>query len=97
MSQLTLGASLTLREVIDLQRELIVAEAGSDELRLDGSGVQRVDTAGLQLLVALARRRKVAGQPLSWTGVSPALLQGSTRLGLAALLGLPGATSGEVA
>jgi phospholipid transport system transporter-binding protein len=96
MSQLILGASLTLREVMDLQRELIVADAGSEELRVEGSGVQRVDTAGLQLLVALAKRREAAGQPLRWSGVSPALLQGSTRLGIAALLDLPGAGPGDV-
>ena len=97
MSQVTLGASLTLREVMDLQRELLRAESDTDSLQVDGAAVERVDTAGLQLLVALARRRDAAGQTLRWTGVSPQLRHGCMRLGLESLLGLTDVPTGAPA
>lgn len=88
MSTVMLGGSLTLREATDLQQQLLATDAAGGELELDGSGVQRVDTAGLQLLVALARRRHAAGHRLRWSAVSAALLQASARLGLLDILGL---------
>jgi anti-anti-sigma regulatory factor len=86
---LKLDASCTLRESADLQFSLVAA--GGDPVVVDGSGVERVDTAGLQLLVALARRQRQAGRRLEWKAASPELRKCGERLGLVEALGLSAA------
>jgi phospholipid transport system transporter-binding protein len=88
---LTLEASCTLRESADLQFSLVAARG--DPLVVDGAAVQRIDTAGLQLLAALARRQQSAGRRLEWKAASDELRQCSARLGLDEALGL--AVAGE--
>jgi len=61
---------------------------GSD-CELDGSGVERIDTAGLQCLVAISKNLADQGLPLSWTGVSDTLSQNAKRLGVEQLINLP--------
>ncbi|MGC4029238.1 MAG: STAS domain-containing protein [Steroidobacteraceae bacterium] len=93
----TLGASVTLSEVAGLHQELLAATVGKGLVQIDGRGVQQVDTAGLQLLVAAARRRRRAADvPLRWIGVSQPLLEGFRRLGLDRLLGLQDAVPGKM-
>jgi anti-anti-sigma regulatory factor len=84
--QLKLDAGCTLRDCADLQFSLVAANG--DPVVVDGSAVERIDTAGLQLLVALARRQQDAGQGLAWRAASPELLKCSRRLGLIDALGL---------
>ena len=84
-----LRAQLTISEAPAVQRELVDACAGDGPLTLDGAAVERIDTAGLQLLVALAKSAGVAGRTLRWTACSPALAQAAQRLGLARALQLP--------
>jgi anti-anti-sigma regulatory factor len=86
---LTLDASCTLRETADLQFSLVAANG--NPLVVDAGAVQRIDTAGLQLLVAMARRQQAAGRRLEWKAVSPELRQCSSRLGLDGALGLSAA------
>ena len=40
---------------------------------LDGTAVERIDTAALQLLAAFVRDRRLAGAALQWRAVSPAV------------------------
>jgi phospholipid transport system transporter-binding protein len=84
---LKLDASCTLRETADLQFSLVVATG--DPVVVDGSAVERIDTAGLQLLVALARRQQQGGGRLEWKAASPELVKCGARLGLIEALGLP--------
>lgn len=84
---LKLEASCTLRESADLQFSLVAASG--EPLVVDGGGVERVDTAGLQLLVALVRRQRSVGGSLTWKAVSAELRKCSERLGLQQELGLP--------
>lgn len=86
---LKLDASCTLRESPDLQSSLLAAHG--DPVVVDGSAVQRIDTSGLQLLVALARRQQQAGRRLEWKAASAELRRCGERLGLIAALGLPAA------
>jgi len=85
---LRLDASCTLRETADLQFSLVAASG--DPVVVDGSAVERVDTAGLQLLVALVRRQQQAGRRIEWKAASPELLKCGERLGLIEALGLTG-------
>lgn len=86
---LKLDASCTLRDTADLQFSLVAASG--DPVVVDGSAVERVDTAGLQLLVALVRRQQQGGRRLEWKAVSPELMKCGERLGLIEALGLGGA------
>jgi anti-anti-sigma regulatory factor len=79
----------TLREAEALKLALDAAEDSSGDLVVDASAVDRVDTAGLQLLIAFAARLKLIERQLVWQGVSPALRAGARQLGLVEALGLP--------
>ena len=58
-------------------------------ITLDISGLQRIDTAGLQVLTAFVRERAVHGRAIEWRGTAAALTSGAQLLGLTAELGLP--------
>ena len=87
--KLQLQADCTLRQAAALQSSLRAFDAGPHGAVLDGSAVQRIDTAGLQLLVAFARREAGAGRALSWAAASAVLRDAGARLGLAGVLALP--------
>ncbi len=56
---------------------------------LDGTAVERIDTAALQVIVAFVRERTSRGLGVEWHGVTPALTSGARLLGLDTVLGLP--------
>jgi ABC-type transporter Mla MlaB component len=56
---------------------------------LDGSDVERVDSAGLRLLVAFIRERRAAGGSVGWRGASAVLHKAVSALGLTAAVNLP--------
>jgi len=60
-------------------------------LQLDGSTIERVHAASLQLLCALFRTREHAGLETQWIGASPILREAARLLGLSAMLGLSSA------
>jgi len=57
-------------------------------LLLDGSAIERVHTASLQLLCALFRTRQHAGLETRWVDASPILRESVRLLGLSSVLGL---------
>jgi anti-anti-sigma regulatory factor len=85
-----LPAALQIRTVEATGAELRAALARG-ALRLDGAAVSRVDTAGLQLLVAAIASARAAGVATEWQATSPALIDGARQLGVGALLSLPAA------
>ena len=56
---------------------------------LDITALQRIDTAGLQVLTAFIRERVGHGRTVEWRGTAPALTSAAQLLGLTALLRLP--------
>jgi len=56
---------------------------------LDISAVQRIDTAGLQVIAAFIRERESHGRQVQWRGHAPAIATAARLLGLGALLKLP--------
>ena len=58
-------------------------------ITLDITGLQRIDTAGLQVLTAFARERAAHGRAIEWRGTAPALTSAAQLLGLTSALGLP--------
>lgn len=92
---LRLETSCTLREASDLHFSMLGIRQDAGPFRIDGSAVERVDTAGLQLLVCFARARAAAGGTIEWTAVSPELARCVSRLGLGDILGLPSIAAGD--
>lgn len=73
-----------------LKEELLgVLKAGA--IVLDGTAVERTDTAALQLLVVFRRELDKCGGRLSWRGTSDALNEAAGVLGLTQILELPAA------
>ncbi len=95
-AHVTLEAGCTLHEAIELQFLLLTTKCASDTVIVDGALVERVDTAGLQLLVAFALDQARAGRSLRWSGASDLLVRSSRRLGLDTVLGLAGNTDIQV-
>lgn len=62
------------------------------EIVLDATGLERVDTAALQLLVLFRRELEQHGGTLSWLGANDVLAEAAGVLGLEQLLNLPAAT-----
>ncbi len=56
---------------------------------LDITSLQRIDTAGLQVITAFVRERAAHGRTVEWRGIAPILTTGAQLLGLTSLLGLP--------
>lgn len=53
--RLNICEALTIHHVHELAPELIAAACSGDSLKIDLSGVERIDSAGLQLLALLQR------------------------------------------
>jgi ABC-type transporter Mla MlaB component len=56
---------------------------------LDITTLQRIDTAGLQVITAFVRERAGHGRTVEWRGTAPALITAAQLLGLTSLLRLP--------
>ncbi len=83
-----LPADCRMAALAALKAELLDALAASASV-LDGSGVERTDTAALQLLVLFGSELATQGGTLSWRGTSDALNEAAGLLGLAKILNLP--------
>jgi phospholipid transport system transporter-binding protein len=81
-------ADFRIAEVTDMHRRL-GDTLDSGAIVLDGSAVERVDTAALQLLVVYQREVQKRGNPMQWAGVSAPLHDAASQLGLAQILALP--------
>ena len=92
---LKLEASCTLRDSIDMQFQLLAVDFGDSDVLVDGSAVERIDTAGLQMLLSFTRHQATRGKSVKWSAVSPELSRGSQLLGLDSLLGIPDTTCGS--
>jgi anti-anti-sigma regulatory factor len=88
-----LGASCTIHEAPALRAHLLEQAALPGPYLIDGSAVQFIDTAGLQLVVAFALDCLERSIHYAWTGRSAALEEAIRTLGVAALLESPGAAT----
>jgi len=91
--KVVLGASCTIHEAPALRSHLIDQAAHPGPYEIDGSGVQQIDTAGLQLVLAFALDCLEKGVHYVWTGRSAALDEAIRTLGVGALLESPGAAT----
>ena len=87
---LTLAAACTVAEADALKAELARRLAASEPVTVDVGALQRIDTAGLQLLAAFVRDRRTAGRTVRWRGQASALDAAAGLLGLNDMLELAG-------
>jgi ABC-type transporter Mla MlaB component len=86
---LLLTAECTIAQADALKAQLKRRLQESQSVTLDVSALQRIDTAGLQLLAAFVRDRRTAGRTVTWRGQASALTTGAGILGLRDMLELP--------
>lgn len=87
-----LPKELTIYTVGEFRTELLAGETGGEEVMvMDGAGVEVVDCAGLQLLIALSNSQRARGRGLRIAGASASLRDACRILGLGDLLEVAGA------
>lgn len=89
--KIVLGASCTIEDVAQLRTVLIDHLSANAPVIIDTSRLERIDTAGVQLLAAFAIDCLERGTAFAWRQ-RPAILEEAIRLlGLGALMESPGA------
>ena len=87
MGVVTLHSDLGIEHCAALKNTL-APHFAADGGEVDGSAVERVHAASLQVLVAWWRDREAAGLRTAWSGCSDTLRAAAGSLGLDAVLGL---------
>jgi anti-anti-sigma regulatory factor len=87
--RIVLGASCTIHDARALREQMLTQAAHPGPFELDGSAVQQIDTAGVQLVVAFALDCLERNVPYVWKGRSAALDDAIRILGVGALLESP--------
>ena len=77
------GEALTIAQAVEFHQKLKTAMDEGSTIELDASGVEKVDTAGLQLVVGLQRELDKVGGKLVWKQPSDVVKQAAVTLGLA--------------
>jgi anti-anti-sigma regulatory factor len=85
-----LPARLSIAHSQELQRTLVARLASGAVLLVDGSRVEEVDTAILQLLASAWRTGAQRGVERGWQGVSQALRDSARLIGIAEMLQFDG-------
>jgi ABC-type transporter Mla MlaB component len=88
------AAECTVADASSLKSDLAKLLDDSGVVTLDIGAVQRIDTAGLQVIATFIRERESLGLEVEWRGTAPALTAAAQLLGLSSLLKLP-APSGQ--
>jgi ABC-type transporter Mla MlaB component len=73
-----------------LHSVLMTALSSGEPIAIDGTRVQQIDGATLQLLVSLWRTAAAQGTSCSWAGTSKWLSHAASLIGVADALQLPG-------
>ena len=83
-----LSAECTVAASDTLKSGLLEVVDAAFPITLDIAAVQRIDTAGMQLIAAFVRERESHGRRVEWCGSAPAFTSAARLLGLTATLGL---------
>lgn len=82
------GDALTVANAANIHQKLQAALNDSSAINLKADKVEKVDTAGLQLFVALSKEAERVGGQITWQQPSDALKQAAVTLGLTQSIGL---------
>ena len=89
-----LTSNCTVKDAAALKQSLSAFVDRDEPVTLDATGVERVDTAILQLLCAFVRARTASNRSIVWRGEGTVVADSARLLGLHALLALPENTAG---
>lgn len=81
-----LGAELTIRSVREIKAMIDTRLQSGFDINLDAQALQKIDTAGVQMIYSLFKTLQKRSQVIHWQGVSPLINQAATKLGLPALV-----------
>jgi ABC-type transporter Mla MlaB component len=87
--EFAVAAECTVADASTLKSGLAKLLDDSGVVTLDVSAVQRIDTAGLQVIATFVRERESLGRQVEWRGTAPALTAAAKLLGLSSFLKLP--------
>lgn len=90
--RIVLGTACTIHEAQALRAHLLEQASQPGPYEIDGGGVEQIDTAGVQLVVAFALDCLERNVHYVWKARSPALEEAIRVLGVGALLESPGAS-----
>lgn len=76
------GESLNIAHVSNLYQRLVKALEKTSNIELKADKVEKADTAGLQLFLALKKEVANGGGQLNWKNPSDALIAAAKQLGL---------------
>lgn len=83
-----LPAQCQLRDAVEYRQRLLdCVDVAS--VQIDVGAVQRIDTAFVQVLLAFARSRSEANQPIVWLRMNPIFAEAVRLLGLQSALAVP--------
>ena len=83
------AAECTVADAGALKSDLAKLLDDSGVVTLDVSAVQRIDTAGLQVITTFVQERESQGRQVQWRGTAHALVAAAKLLGLSSFLKLP--------
>jgi ABC-type transporter Mla MlaB component len=84
-----IAAECTVADAGALKSGLAKLLEEDSTVTLDIGAVQRIDTAGLQVIATFVRERESQGRQVQWRGDAPALAAAAKLLGLSTILKLP--------
>ena len=94
---IALASNCSVKDAVALKESLCAVADADASVVLDASGVERVDTATVQLLCAFVRERVASNKGIVWQGVPAAMQEAARLLGVHALLALPQDSAGVAA
>ena len=85
-THVVLEAALGIRDARAMHEQLNTVLAAATAVVLDGSRVERLDAAAMQVLVGFTRAAREQGLALTWQNPSPVLQQAARVLGFETIL-----------
>lgn len=85
---LKLDSQLGIHSIGSLKDSLVAALSSGNPISIDAGGVESIDTAALQLLVAFARHSGASSREITWLEISDAFSEATRLLDLEQHLGI---------
>ena len=82
---IVIGSELTIKNVADFKQQIDDSLIQQDEIRLDAAELQKIDTAGLQLLFSLQKSLQKSGHQIEWTNQSDVIVSAAKIVGMESL------------
>jgi len=77
-----MGSELTIKNIASFKQCIDESLAQEMEIRLDSSDLQKIDTAGLQLLFCLQKSLRKSGHQIDWVSKSEVVESASKIIGI---------------